>query len=150
MEEGKGIDLYAENLTSIEKKLFLFSSFFFSFVFFRIRLFEERKFDDLFFTKEFSFFISYVLDSLDETRFERISIRTLLKIQNRKVFFTFFRSVALKKRKSNIILHNLPFSLRSYVERGTKSNGSPFLLLRFKIDRKIFVHLSLILQDNGY
>lgn len=101
MEEGKGIDLYAENLTSIEKKLFLFSSFFFSFVFFRIRLFEERKFDDLFFTKEFSFFISYVLDSLNETRFERISIRTLLKIQNRKVFFTFFRSVALKKRKSN-------------------------------------------------
>lgn len=91
-----------------------------------------------------------VLDSLDETRFERISIRTLLKIQNRKVFFIFFRSVALKKRKSNIILHNLPFSLRSYVECETKSNGSPFLLLRFKIDRKIFVHLSLILQDNGY
>lgn len=29
MGEGKGIDLYAENLTSIEKKLFLFSFFFF-------------------------------------------------------------------------------------------------------------------------
>lgn len=74
MEEGKGIDLYAENLTSIEKKLFLFSFFFFYFVFFRIRLFEERKFDDLFFTKEFSFFISHVLSC---TRFVgRNEIRT--------------------------------------------------------------------------
>lgn len=93
----------------------------------------------IFFTKEFSFFISVLLYSIgrrkeiihnllfflpsyvwhvERNEIERITIlRWKFKI-DRKIFFTFtfFRSVAWRKEnRERIILHNLPFSLRSYI-----------------------------------
>lgn len=118
----------------------------------------------IFFTKQFSFFISVLLYSIgrrkeiihnllfflpsyvwhvERNEIERITIlRWKFKI-DRKIFFTFtfFRSVAWRKENRERIILLICLSLFIYL--------SPFLPLRFKIDRKIFFHLSLILGSPG-